>query len=341
MCTTSVIGIEYPIHWSICIIAIDRSCKARDKDHIGYGLPLYRIVHCVTDTNACDFRLMPSDVEHTVARVTSSSPTMGYDFERFVSPVNEGLLCGICRDVLEDPVQASCEHAFCRSCIHGWLVHHNICPEDRRPLFASELRPLFRYMKNDLDMLQIRCRSWGAGCRVVCTLEHIQKHEEECEFHTLQCPSVGCTVMLERRDLEQHLTVCEFRKKECPKGCGMPILNRDDMEHNCIAELRTTLELLRSEMICKVEEQRYETDLRLDAQRRQMIEREGVFQSQVDELTVQVSRLLQEVQTLKEREKNHIKDQKTMELDRKELLEILKLTKMCRNCSRAEKIAAL
>jgi hypothetical protein len=82
--------------------------------------------------------------------------TMGYDVERFPSAVNDGLLCCICRDVLEDPVQAPCEHAYCSACISGWLVHHSICPEDRQTLTQPELRPLFRYMKNDLDRLQIR-----------------------------------------------------------------------------------------------------------------------------------------------------------------------------------------
>ncbi|MEE6463555.1 hypothetical protein FKM82_005945 [Ascaphus truei] len=70
---------------------------------------------------------------------------MGYDIERFLGYVNEGLLCCICRDVLEEPLQAPCEHAFCASCIHGWLVHHHNCPEDRQALSVTGLRPLHRY----------------------------------------------------------------------------------------------------------------------------------------------------------------------------------------------------
>ena len=70
---------------------------------------------------------------------------MGFDVDRFVSPVNEGLLCCICRDVLEDAVRAAeCEHAYCRTCIRGWLVHEQKCPEDRTPLQTADLRPLFR-----------------------------------------------------------------------------------------------------------------------------------------------------------------------------------------------------
>lgn len=71
---------------------------------------------------------------------------MGYDVERFVGYVNEGLLCCVCRDVLEDPLQSPCEHVFCSTCIHAWLVNHHNCPEDRLPLSIAALRPLYRYL---------------------------------------------------------------------------------------------------------------------------------------------------------------------------------------------------
>lgn len=69
---------------------------------------------------------------------------MGYDLERFVGYVNDGLLCCVCRDVLERPLQAPCEHAYCCACISSWLVHHHSCPEDRLPLDVGSLKPLYR-----------------------------------------------------------------------------------------------------------------------------------------------------------------------------------------------------
>ncbi|XP_074646810.1 uncharacterized protein LOC141902812 [Tubulanus polymorphus] len=227
-----------------------------------------------------------------------SPVTMGYDQERFVEKVNDGLLCCICRDVLEDPLQGPCEHAFCAGCIHGWLVHENICPEDRRPLWITELRPLFRYMKNDLDKLQIRCRNFRAGCEIVCNLEYVEAHERDCGFVTIQCPSIGCTVSLERRALDEHLTNCEFRTKECPNGCGMPILSTEDREHNCIAELKMGIEVLRSEIICKSEDQKREIDVRLDAQRRHMVQRESGIHAHIDELRAQIALQKQELSQL-------------------------------------------
>ncbi|TRZ12828.1 hypothetical protein HGM15179_014284 [Zosterops borbonicus] len=170
---------------------------------------------------------------------------MGYDIERFVGYVNEGLLCSICRDVLEDPLQAPCEHAFCTACIHGWLVHHSNCPEDRQVIDVSLLRPLYRYMKNDLNRLQLHCRNREYGCEMVCSLESIDRHERECEYSQIPCSNAGCSVQVERRNLDGHLAVCEYRSRECPNGCGYTILSAEDTQHNCVAELRTELELLR------------------------------------------------------------------------------------------------
>ncbi|KAG2459734.1 RNF41 ligase, partial [Polypterus senegalus] len=64
---------------------------------------------------------------------------MGYDIERFVGYVNEGLLCCICQDVLENPTSGICRTCLCSTCIHGWLVHHHNCPEDRQSLDVSSI----------------------------------------------------------------------------------------------------------------------------------------------------------------------------------------------------------
>ncbi|XP_061851591.1 RING finger protein 151 isoform X1 [Colius striatus] len=209
---------------------------------------------------------------------------MGYDIERFVGYVNEGLLCSICRDVLEDPLQAPCEHAFCTACIHGWLVHHSNCPEDRQMIDVSLLRPLYRYMRNDLNRLQLHCKNREYGCEMICSLESIDRHERECEYSQIPCSNAGCAVRVERRHLDGHLAVCEYRSRECPNGCGYTILSAADAQHNCVAELRTELELLRSEMICRVEEAKHEMESRLDSQRRHMVQKESILQNEIDEL---------------------------------------------------------
>ncbi|NXV79224.1 RNF41 ligase, partial [Atlantisia rogersi] len=244
---------------------------------------------------------------------------MGYDIERFVGYVNEGLLCSICRDVLEDPLQAPCEHAFCTACIHGWLVHHSNCPEDRQMIDVSLLRPLYRYMKNDLNRLQLHCKNRENGCEMVCSLESIDRHERECEYSQIPCSNAGCTAQVERRNLDGHLAVCEFRSRECPNGCGYTILSAEDTQHNCVAELRTELELLRSEMICRVEEAKHEMESRLDSQRRHMVQKESILQNEIEELKSQMSRLMSDVRSLMAAERQHRQELEQAELEKREL----------------------
>lgn len=48
-----------------------------------------------------------------------------------------------------------------------------------------------RYMRNDLTRLQIRCVNAAQGCEVVCSLENLNAHEDECEFAFVSCSNTG------------------------------------------------------------------------------------------------------------------------------------------------------
>ncbi|XP_051812994.1 RING finger protein 151 [Acanthochromis polyacanthus] len=256
---------------------------------------------------------------------------MGYDLERFVGYVNEGLLCCVCRDVLERPLQAPCEHAYCSACISSWLLHHHSCPEDRQPLDVGSLKPLYRYMRNDLNRLQIRCVNAGQGCEVICSLESLHTHEDECEFAFVSCSNTGCPVQVERRGLEAHLSECNFRSRECPNGCGHTLLSVDQSQHNCVAELRAEVELLRAEMLCKVEEVRREMESRLDSQRRHMVQKESQLKSEVEELKGQLSRVMCDMRALLGAERLRRQELAEAELEKRELLELLRDLQPTRN----------
>ncbi|KAM9724414.1 E3 ubiquitin-protein ligase PDZRN3 isoform 1-T2 [Menidia menidia] len=264
---------------------------------------------------------------------------MGYDLERFVGYVNEGLLCCVCRDVLERPLQAPCEHAYCSSCISSWLLHHHSCPEDRLPLDVSALKPLYRYMRNDLSRLQIRCVNAGQGCEVVCSLESMHTHEDECDFAFISCSNTGCPVQVERRGLEAHLSECSFRSRECPNGCGHTLHSIDQSQHNCVAELRTEVEMLRAEMLCKVEEVRREMESRLDSQRRHMVQKESQLKNEVEELKGQLSRVMCDMRALLGAERLRRQELAEAELEKRELLELLRNLQPTRSQRPAEQPA--
>lgn len=249
---------------------------------------------------------------------------MGYDVDRFLEAVNEGLLCCICRDVLEDPVQSHCEHAFCRTCIEAWLVHETTCPEDRKPLSLSGLRTLFRYMKNDLNRLQIRCECFRNGCQYIGDLEFIHSHESECPYQRIECTNDKCTTLVMRKDLQDHLKSCAFHAMECPNGCGYLMVTPEDTTHNCINELKTAMDILRSEISCKYDEQKREMELRLNMQRSHMVQKEATMQSQIDGLKSEISKFSQKLKLMMDLEIQRRQDVEKLELEKKELMEVLR-----------------
>lgn len=250
---------------------------------------------------------------------------MGFDIERFSGKVNEGLLCSICRDVLEEPLQAPCEHAFCSSCIHAWLTHYNTCPEDRLPLWPSDLKPIFRYMKNDLDALRIRCDNEARGCKVLVRLDALKTHlKEECGFVLVSCSNEGCDEQFTRRDLEAHSEVCKFQTAECSKGCGLKVNKNEEPDHNCIAELRKTLTKQQQESHTKIRELKQEMESRLDSHRVHMVYKEATLQNQIEDLKSQVAELMRETKSLKAQKREELQSE---DPERKEILEWLRSLK--------------
>ncbi|KAL8610326.1 hypothetical protein ACOMHN_041140 [Nucella lapillus] len=258
---------------------------------------------------------------------------MGYDVDRFVEAVNEGLLCSICRDVLEEPLQAPCEHVFCSACISAWLVAEPSCPEDRHPLTSDQLRPLFQYMRNDLARLKIRCQNYSKGCDHVSSLEFSPAHEDVCPLEEVTCVH-GCGTRGARAAMSQHMEGCEGvgrgrggeeeeGERQCSNGCGQDYVTDLDREHNCIAELRTAIEILRSEMVCKLQDQRQEMEVRLDMQRAHMVQRETALKGHIEELKTELARVSQTVKLLMEREQQRRQDLDRMQEERLELLELL------------------
>ncbi|XP_068715814.1 E3 ubiquitin-protein ligase NRDP1-like isoform X1 [Montipora capricornis] len=225
---------------------------------------------------------------------------MGFDIERFSGKVNEGLLCSICRDVLEEPLQAPCEHAFCSACIQAWLTHYNSCPEDRLTLWPSDLKPIFRYMKNDLNALKIRCDNESRGCKALVRLDALKTHlKEECGHVMVFCSNEGCEEKYTRRELETHLKNCKFQTADCARGCGLKVSKNEESEHNCIAELRKAMIKNKKENEAKIQELKKEMESRLDSHRVHMVYKETTLQNQIEDLNAKVAELLRETKTLK------------------------------------------
>ena len=114
---------------------------------------------------------------------------MGWDINRFIrtKSIEAELICSICTDVVEDPVQTEFDHIFCRDCINEWLQKGNgTCPVERHVISQDSLKSPNRIIKQILNNLIIRCKSYGGGCCLMSRLEDIARlieHEiDQCQL---------------------------------------------------------------------------------------------------------------------------------------------------------------
>ncbi|XP_007656752.2 V(D)J recombination-activating protein 1 isoform X1 [Ornithorhynchus anatinus] len=101
------------------------------------------------------------------------------DFVRSIS-------CQICKHILADPVETTCKHVFCRSCIFKCLkVIGSHCPSCRYPCFPTDLESPVKSFLNILNSLVVRCPA--EECDEEVSLEkynhHASSHKETKETH--------------------------------------------------------------------------------------------------------------------------------------------------------------
>ena len=141
----------------------------------------------------------------------------GYEDERFQHPVGHTLHCGVCMNVLKDPVMCRRnEHLCCRACIIPHLRISQTCPTCMEPLTVETLRAASRGIRSLLAELKIRCQFYDRGCGEFIELENLERHLRDCGFAPAVCSNEGCRLQVNQRDLLHHETVvCERRRVQC------------------------------------------------------------------------------------------------------------------------------
>lgn len=163
---------------------------------------------------------------------------MGIEIERFVDEVNSELICTICCDVLENPVECTtCQSNFCHSCIEMWRAKSNECP-NRCEL---ALQKPHRFLRLTLDNLKLYCQHKDRGCENIVKLELLAKHEEtECLYRNISCENIGCLIVLPAISFKEHLENCMHRQSKCSE-CGETITVLARESHSCVKFLSCLL----------------------------------------------------------------------------------------------------
>ena len=143
-----------------------------------------------------------------------ASAKEGYEDERFSHSVSTHFHCGICYNVLKEPVTCQRnEHYFCRACLIEHLKNSSTCPTCQDGLSPDTITQAPRILRNCLDELNIRCDYSDRGCQEILQLAHLQNHVDVCGFSPVVCPNEGCLAEVNRQDLAAHQQAsCEFRK---------------------------------------------------------------------------------------------------------------------------------
>ncbi|XP_074599709.1 PDZ domain-containing RING finger protein 4-like [Brevipalpus obovatus] len=111
---------------------------------------------------------------------------MGYAVNRFATSLDgwDRVICLICRQVIENGLEARCKHAFCSDCITKFLRDRGgsgRCPEDGCFMESSELVPISKTLKYLMGkQLMIHCDHHSQGCEEVVILEQLDKHVSRC-----------------------------------------------------------------------------------------------------------------------------------------------------------------
>jgi hypothetical protein len=134
---------------------------------------------------------------------------------KFVGPVPEGLICTICENPFDEPVQTSCGHLFCKPCIDTWLNETWLsaitgqqpqCPIDRKPLRREEL---FKdeHVRRQVRALHVFCPNNERGCGWEGCFSDATNHASTCEYSLVQCPfqTHGCDHTMMRKEIPEHI----------------------------------------------------------------------------------------------------------------------------------------
>ena len=137
----------------------------------------------------------------------------GFPIGLFVDTPPVDLLCGFCKNILNNPHQCKNGHLFCLQCLQTCTE----CPTCKISLNHSELgASLLAQERIETLSMKCRCKVMGSPDST-CSWTGLLKEltTRECPFELRMCPNVGCRVVCGIEPLKQHNPLYQKRLVEC------------------------------------------------------------------------------------------------------------------------------
>ncbi|XP_059139714.1 uncharacterized protein LOC131927859 [Physella acuta] len=168
-----------------------------------------------------------------------------FDISNFSPLPDVELICGICKNVLDKPMETSCRHVFCTECINQALDEQLKCPLCRKKCRRRNLKEVLPLVQNMINKLTMKCSNFDKGCTDLISLEKYLDHNKICEYAMVQCRYKGCSKLLHRKEVKGHeKLLCPYRDKKCELGCGLLVPMTERESHNCINALLLLVKVL-------------------------------------------------------------------------------------------------
>ena len=157
---------------------------------------------------------------------------MGKDKKAFAQEVPKHLICSLCFEVFEDPLQCLiCKNVSCKECVETWFVKwkKHECPLSGEHASLENFTECPKIFQNEIKELECWCRFKENGCISVFWNERVKEHEKNCDFEMTKCKwkKNGCKVSGLRENIRKHEQQCVYEKVSCEnEGCEQKIMKR-------------------------------------------------------------------------------------------------------------------
>ena len=115
----------------------------------------------------------------------SLSPINGHT----ISQVPDEYNCTICLQPIQQPIDTPCGHTFCAACIEPCIKIKKLCPNCRKSLLFSDLRPSTFLVRNILNKLMVcvnvsnnRRKQWYTLCLSLFCQDRCYFFAQTCEL---------------------------------------------------------------------------------------------------------------------------------------------------------------